>query len=76
TLNNLDPSIFVIEDLLDEEANKVIRTELKLSTNPSKVQIRRFFQERLARNDLLPLGSRFLRISSLLIDSLSQRLVR
>ncbi|HET6586349.1 MAG TPA: AAA family ATPase, partial [Oleiagrimonas sp.] len=59
TLDQLLPGCYEIENLLDETAKKSIRSELNLDTDPSKKQILRFFQESLARDDVIPLGDAF-----------------
>lgn len=59
TLDELVPSIKVIEDLIDSDVEQVIQSALVLSGAPTKNQIRRFFQERLASGNVTPLGAGF-----------------
>lgn len=59
SLSELSEGTIVIEDLLDEEAKAAIKSELNLASAPSKPQIRRFFQERLASNRVVSLGPVF-----------------
>lgn len=74
TLDDLVPGVKVIEDVLDDEAMDTIRSELELSTTPSKSQIRRFFQECLARDDIPPIGKEFEQRTGAILDGLKQRL--
>lgn len=76
TLSSLDPSLSVIEDLLDDEARKIIRAALCLEDDPTKPQIRRFFQERLASNQVVPLGSGFAAKAKLVLDKLASMLAQ
>ena len=59
TIADLVPGVTIIEDLLDAEARDVVQHALCLTTSPSKAQIRRFFQERLASGQLVALGAKF-----------------
>lgn len=74
TIDELVAGVKVIEDLLDSEALQVIKAQLKLDMDPTKSQIRRFFQERLASEKLESLGNGFSSNSKLLIDALQKRL--
>ena len=74
TLNGLDSSVSVIEDLLDDEAKNIICTELSLSSGLTKNQIRRFFQECLARDEIPSLGSTFAQRANAVMEGLRQRL--
>ena len=74
TLDDLIPSVKEIEDVLDPKAREKIRSELELSANPSKSQIRRFFQECLARDDIPYLGKEFEQNTGAILDALQQRL--
>lgn len=74
SLDDLVPNLKEIEDLLDNDAKQIIRSELGLSDNPSKSQIRRFFQECLARDDIPPLGKAFEESAGAVLDDLKQRL--
>jgi hypothetical protein len=73
-LDDLGLEIKVIEDLLDDEALGVIRTQFKLDARPSKAQIHRFFQERLASENLQNLGSGFAEKAAQVLTTLSNRL--
>lgn len=59
TLGDVDSSMSKIESLLDDDAKKTIAGTLRLKSKPSKNQIRRYFQECLARNEAPPLGAEF-----------------
>lgn len=48
-----------VEGLLNDEAIQIIRKESQLSDKPTKNQIRRFFQERLASDRIESLGAEF-----------------
>ena len=74
TLDDLVPAVKEIENVLDNKAMDIIRSELGLSANPSKSQIRRFFQECLARDDIPHLGKEFEQRTSAILDGLKQRL--
>lgn len=74
TLDDLVPGVIEIEDVLDSKAMDTIRSELGLSADPSKSQIRRFFQECLARDDIPPLGKEFEQKTGAILDGLKQRL--
>lgn len=74
TLEDLVPVIKVIEDVLDVEAKSKISTELGLSTSPTKTQIRRFFQENLAQDDIPSLGKGFEQTMKTILDGLTHRL--
>jgi ABC-type phosphonate transport system ATPase subunit len=74
TLNELVDGVNTIEDLVDNHAREIIRDELGLSDLPSKGQIKQFFQERLASDQIKPLSDEFLRRASSLLDALRSRL--
>jgi ABC-type Na+ transport system ATPase subunit NatA len=74
TIDELVPGVNVIEDLLDEEARQIIQGELSLSKAPTKGQIRRFFQERLASDKVAPLGMAFIEKGGQLVAKLKGRL--
>lgn len=74
TLDDLASELKVIEDVLDSEAKNTISSELDLSSVPTKTQIRRFFQECLARDDIPPLGKGFEQKVCVILDGLEQRL--
>ena len=66
----------MIEDLIDDEAKLVIRDKLRLDSPPSKAHIKMFFQEMLATNKIVPLGSRFESRFKKLFRSIRDRLDR
>jgi ABC-type Na+ transport system ATPase subunit NatA len=74
TLDELVAGVSVIEDLLDDAARNVIQSELKLSKSPSKGQIKRFFQERLASDQTGHLSVTFAEKAKALLDALKSRL--
>jgi hypothetical protein len=74
TINELVDGIVVIEDLLDKVALNFIQRELKLAEIPSKGQIKRFFQERLASAKVDALSPTFISKATSLLDKLQQRL--
>lgn len=74
TIDELVPGIKVIEDLLDGSALNSIKEELGLDAFPSKSQIKRFFQERLASDRVDNLGKAFTSKATLLLDALKARL--
>jgi ABC-type Mn2+/Zn2+ transport system ATPase subunit len=74
TIDELLPSVKVIEDLLDNDALDYVQTELKLGKHPSKSQIRRFFQERLASDKFGEISSGFASNCKLLVETLEARL--
>lgn len=73
TINELVTGLTVIEDLLDDDASYKIATELRVCAPPSKAEIRRFFQERLASNRTEVLSSTFEARSKALFDQLELR---
>ncbi|MEP1922696.1 MAG: AAA family ATPase, partial [Ekhidna sp.] len=73
TLADLDSELKVIENLLDTEAKSIIKNALELSSPPTKNQIRRFFQERLASNTVVPLGNKFSEKASNLLNKLHSK---
>jgi ABC-type Na+ transport system ATPase subunit NatA len=74
TIDELVPEVKVIEDLLDSNALDLIQRELKLGTSPTKSQIKRFFQERLASAKVEDLGEAFTSRATLLLDALEKKL--
>ena len=68
------PSLTVIEDLLDAKATEVVRTVLGLSGSPTKGQICRFFQERLASDTITDLSPTFRSSVNVLLAALQARL--
>jgi hypothetical protein len=74
TINKLVPGANDIEGLLDDEALKIISDELGFPDKPSKTQIRRFFQECLARDVIPSLGSDFEKNAITIFDELQKLL--
>lgn len=74
TIDDLVSGVKEIEDVLDAEAKSTIMSELGLSASPTKSQIRRFFQECLARDDIPLLGKEFEQRAGVILDGLEQRL--
>jgi hypothetical protein len=74
TLEGICSQVSVIEDLLDNVALKAIATSIGVHGTPTKDQIRRFFQERLASNKVEPLSDEFLRVAALIVEGLEVRL--
>jgi hypothetical protein len=74
TIDEFVEGVTVIEDLLDDEARKAIQAALLMSAAPSKGQIRRFFQERLASEDVERLSAGFERSAVAILKALGSRL--
>ena len=74
TLSDYLAEVRVIEDILDQEAFDIIKGELGISEKPDKQQIRRFFQEKLATGDLVPLGDGFKKNIEALIGAMKEAL--
>jgi ABC-type Mn2+/Zn2+ transport system ATPase subunit len=74
TLDELVEGISVIEDLLDTEAKEQITTSLGLSSTPTKAQVRRYFQEKLASDETPQLGAGFASRAAAILTSLHERL--
>lgn len=74
TIDEFVSDVKEIEDLLDDEARGVVRTELDLDKMPNKRQIRQFFQERLASSRIVDLGPGFSAKAKNLVDELALRL--
>lgn len=74
TIDELDSEVKVIEDLLDVEALLIVQQKLGLAKMPTKGQIRRFFQERLASDNVEGLGSSFAIKTGDLITKLQAKL--
>ncbi len=69
-MRRLNPKLKEIEGLLDEEALRIISKELQSNTAPTKNQIRRFLQERLASDKIISLGKHFDITSKSILDGL------
>lgn len=76
TISEIIQGISEIEDLLDQLALDHVQKELGLSTPPDKGQIRRFFQERLASENIQPVSAAFDAKSRALLEGLAARLKR
>jgi energy-coupling factor transporter ATP-binding protein EcfA2 len=74
TIDEFVEVIKCIEDLLDNGALKLIQNALKLADMPTKGQIKRFFQERLASSQVDYLGAGFTAKAGILLDALKKRL--
>ena len=72
TIDELVNDVKEIEDLLDDDALSIISNELELLKKPTKNQIRRFFQECLARDDLPPLGKGFENKATSMLDKIKE----
>jgi hypothetical protein len=71
-IGELVADVEMIEDLLDEKALEHIVSQLSLRGKPHKGQIRRFFQERLASDNVIPIGETFSLRSQALLDALQR----
>ena len=74
TLNDLTPGLSVIEDLLDKQAKDIVASQLGITSKPTKNQIRRFFQECLAKDEVLDLGNSFRQKVEVLLNELNRRI--
>jgi hypothetical protein len=74
TIDEFVNGISIIEDLLDTDALMSIQKALGLSNSPSKGQIRRFFQERLASEQIDTLSPGFISSAAAILDALEARL--
>ena len=74
TLKDFLPDVRRIEDLLDNDALLAIQARSNLEALPTKNQIRRFFQEALARADIVDLGPGFRETSKDLLLGLAGEL--
>ncbi len=70
TIDNLVTGVTEIEDLLDDEARDAVKKQLEIAGKPTKAHIRRFFQERLASDQVASLGSYFDEKAKILIEAL------
>lgn len=73
TIGELVDGAIAIEDLLDDEALHIVQKSMAIIDSPSKAQIRRFFQERLASGEILDLGLEFKRRSASLLDGVRRQ---
>jgi len=74
TLEDLVKNAKEIEDLVDDEGRQIIAASLGVATRLTKKMICGFFQERLASNSVVGLGSGFEQKSRALLDALRERL--
>ena len=74
TIGELVAGVAIIEDLLDADALSFIQNAFALSNAPTKAQIRRFFQERLASDNVEAVSAGFVSKATLLLDALRARL--
>lgn len=74
TLSELDPSVTTIETLLDDEALRVVQTELRTASKLNKAQVCRFFQERLASNNVTQVSPVFTQRSANILAQLKAKL--
>jgi ABC-type Na+ transport system ATPase subunit NatA len=75
-ISDFEPKIKIIEDILDDDARKIISTELGVTGKLSKSQISRFFQERLAGQKIIDLGAGFKKQAKSLISGIEKKLKR
>ena len=74
TISDLTYGVVEIENLLDEEALNIIQKTMQLEKTPNKGQILRFFQERLASNDIQNMGSVFENSAKALLFEIREKL--
>lgn len=74
TISDFVADVKVIEDLLDENALEIIREKLSLNKTPTKAQIRRYFQECLASEEVVDLGSKFNKSTGEILTAMESRL--
>lgn len=75
-LSDIDARLSVIEDILDDTARKTIQAAIYSDAEPTKPQIKRFFQESLASDSALHLGEEFSRRATNMIDTIRDSLKR
>jgi hypothetical protein len=73
TLDELDKNLKVIENLLDDDSRKKISEIIAETGKLTKNQIRRFFQEQLAKGEILDLGAGFRQRAEGAINELETR---
>ncbi len=74
TLSDILPTMKVIEDVLDVDAKAVISKKIGIAKPPNKAQIRRFFQESLASDQVQDLGRHFSESAGTLLRFLKDRI--
>lgn len=72
-LGDFSTEIREIEDLLDKEAVEIICKNLGM-TKHSKKNVTRFFQERLAKREIISLGNTFSKRAKTVLEGLNDRL--
>ena len=76
TIDQFIQNVRVIEDLLDGDALVAIQRELGLSDLPTKGQIKRFCQERLASGKFHDLSPQFILNANAILDGLNAALAQ
>jgi len=74
TLNDFLPKIGAIEGLLDKSDLDKIADAIQAKGTPSKGQICRYFQERLASNNIEPLSKNFMERSQKILEGMKAKL--
>lgn len=72
TVDELVTGVACIEDLLDDAARKAIQRGLQVTTALTKASIRRFFQEKLASDQIVDLGVEFRKRAKALLEKLQK----
>lgn len=73
-LNEISSELKEIEDVLDGPAISVIMKDLELEKEPTKKQVRRYFQECLARDDIKKLSDYFEESVRTILNSLKEKM--
>jgi predicted ATP-dependent endonuclease of OLD family len=73
-LEEIIPNAKVIEDIIDEKALSRIEKKLNLTSRPTKAQLKRFFQEMLASNQIEELSPKFKANAETALRRLTERL--
>lgn len=76
TLQDFLPEVKVIEDLLDDVARNAIAAQIAKEGKITKADIRRFFQERLANNDIQELSPKFKENSKKLLKKIQEKFTK
>lgn len=74
TIDELHKDVKVIEDVLDEVALKYISNSISIKSTPTKAQIRRFFQEKLASDQIKEISKEFANRSLFILTEIKSRL--
>ncbi|MBB5040696.1 ATP-dependent nuclease [Shinella fusca] len=75
-IGDLVPGLTEIEKLLDDDALDLIAADIGATKTPTKNQIRRFFQERLAADDVIELTPKFRQNATELLEAVNLALSR